>query len=85
MDRVEIGHTSRGDVSVLEDASLLYKTELRPSLLFLDIHKVLPSHNLFLKSEFILKISSTCIDCIFGKQRMFIENDSTLIRMIRKQ
>jgi len=37
------------------------------------------------KSGFIVKISSTCIDCIFTKQSMFTENDSTLISMTRKQ
>jgi len=49
------------------------------------MHNVLSSHHIFIKSDFILKIPSTCIDCIFKKQNMFIKNGSILISISRKQ
>jgi len=47
-----------------------------PSLSFPVMHKVLSSHNIFIKSDYILKIRDMCIDYIFRKQDMFIKNDS---------
>jgi len=62
----------------------IYETKSRPSLLFLIIHKVLSSNNIFIKLAFILKNPGTCIDCIFRKQSMFIKNDSILISISKK-
>ena len=47
--------------------------ESRRSLSFIVIHKVLSSHAIFIKLDFILKISGTCIDCIFRNQSIFVE------------
>ena len=46
---------------------------------------VLSSHHIFVKSDFVLKIPGPCIGCIFRKHNMFIENDSILISILRKQ
>ena len=63
----------------------IYEIESRPSLSFLIMHKVLSSHHIFSKSNFIVKIAGTCIDCIFRNQSMFIKNHSMLISISTKQ
>jgi len=52
-------------LQLCEWVSFIYEIELRPTLLFPNMLKVLSSHNIFIKSDFILKISGMCIDCIF--------------------
>jgi len=53
-------------VSIITDYTYtynyIYKTDLRPSLLFLIMHKVLSSHKIFIKLDYILKNLGTCID-----------------------
>jgi len=48
------------------------------------MHKVLSSHNIFGKLDFILKISGMYIDGTFGKQSMFIKIIAFLIRISKK-
>ena len=62
-----------------------YEIESRPSLSFPIINNILSGHNIFVKLDFILKISGTCINYIFRKYSMFVENDSILISTLRKQ
>jgi len=56
----------------------IYETESRPSLSLPVMHKVLSSHSMFSKSDYILKALSMCIDYIFKMQSMFIKNYSVL-------
>jgi len=48
------------------------------------MHKVFSSHYIFIKPDFILKISGTCIDCYFRKQSIFIKDDSILVSISTK-
>jgi len=49
------------------------------------MHKVLSSHDICVKLDFILKILGTYIDFNFRKHNMFIENDNIFISITRKQ
>jgi len=40
---------------------------------------------MFFKSDYILKIASMYIDCIFRNQSMFIENYIVLVSVLGKQ
>jgi len=61
----------------------IYKTESRPRLSFIVMHKVLSSYHMISKSDFMLKIPGTFIDCTFAED--VIKSCSILVSLLRKQ
>ena len=78
MDHLINFYQSYNDVSeyhllIIPTYNYIYEIELKPNLSFLHLHKVLSRHNIFIKSDFIIKISGMCIDYIFRNHSMFIK------------
>jgi len=65
-------------VLIIHTYNYIYETNLRPSLSLLVMHKGY-------QVKFHFKDSSTCINCIFREQSMFIKNVRILISISRKQ
>jgi len=51
-----------------------YMTQCQGLVYRSPLYKVLSSSNMIFKSDYILKILGTCIDCMFRNQSMFIES-----------
>jgi len=57
----------------IHNYNYIYETKSMPSLLFPVIYKVLSRHNIFIKSDYILKNLGTRIDCNFNNQSIIIK------------
>ena len=75
-------------ISIITDYTYLdyiYERESIPNLSFPITHKVMLSHNIFIKSNFVMKNSGMYIDCIFRNQSIFIKNHNILVSISRNQ